>query len=238
MKIVKFQTDIVLVDIIGYSKLTDDHQFLAVQVLDAVIKTELKILTSGSIFQNFKYIIGFVATGDGFYCILHPGVCGYGVFFALALRTMLIRRFQKCAGVFGGVRVAAYFGTAMPFRSVTGLINFVGTGLNNCSRLLMLKDEELRQAEEFAGDKNIVLASDGEFNQFQQIFPSTNTRVTEFLSVVKFRHSEEQTTRDKHGMAHTYRSVDSSRHVSISPPAMMRLSDQQMREVDEALASI
>lgn len=237
MKPVTFHTDIVLVDMIGFSKLSDQNQFRSAQIMDSVLRNEVPLLSSFES-PNTQPVIGFIPTGDGFYCILHPGVRGYGVLFAFAVRAFLLMKSKKAGNLFSGVRVAAGFGSAMPIKDVTNRLNFIGSGLNNTARLLTLTGNQLQDAQRFAGDSNILLASDGAIHHFRRRYPETLPANQSFLESIKFEMSEQFVVIDKHGGKHPCTSIEMSGFAAISAPPMGGLSVGEIAEVDTQITRI
>ncbi|MEA2073378.1 MAG: hypothetical protein U9O86_07300, partial [Campylobacterota bacterium] len=71
-------TDIVLIDIINFSQLTSKQQLEIVNFLTKSFKKMIEKMLINSNMPLSKFIIGFVSTGDGFYCILNPRLKGFG----------------------------------------------------------------------------------------------------------------------------------------------------------------
>lgn len=156
-------TDILLLDVVGFSKLPDSAQFLCIQTLQSLTKQHLAILGE-RLPRDADLVIGFIPTGDGFYFILHPGVAGYGPLLALTLRNAFHVSKESIQGLHEGVRVAVHFGMAIPFYDICRHLNFVGSGLNDTARLLSLNDKIRPEVEAFAGDASDAIVSDSSMN--------------------------------------------------------------------------
>lgn len=116
-------TEIVLIDLVDFSRQDDINQRLIVEMLNSVVETEINLLSAISVHRNDKFILGFIPTGDGFYAILHPGVYGYGVLFALGIKSLLLNKAQEAPELIKGVRVAVHAGRVAPFLDVTQRLN-------------------------------------------------------------------------------------------------------------------
>lgn len=208
-------TDVVLVDVINFTKLPDEDQLVTAMTINDGVRDFLEILPVQCLLQAQEIVLSILPTGDGFYVILNEGLVGYGPMFALSLRNDLLAVSRRRGGLYEGIKVAVHSGAALPFTDATGRKNYVGRGLNECERLLRdssIKDEAVR----FAGDKNYVLASQDSWTRFNQAFPSQE--FGDFLRMLDFRYSEEHAFLDSHGEVHYARIIEMSRHVSILPP--------------------
>ncbi len=219
-------TDIVLIDVVEFSRLSDEDQMKTVLVMNHEIVSVIGLLCGQTLRDPAEAVLGLIPTGDGTYVILHPGIGGYGPLFAVSIRNCLLMASQNAGGLFKGVRVAAHLGSAMPYYDLTGRTNFVGSGLNNAARLLQLPDDIKKEAEGFSGDKNFVVVSRDCWRHFEKAFALKRQR--KFYNAMKFRWSNLRSTPDKHPRTrkHRFRFVESSRHVVVNPP---RPSDIQAR---------
>ncbi len=216
MQIQFITTDILLVDVIGFSKLSTEDQFKTVYLLSAEIKNLLKIMLGQAFRKEQEVILGFVPTGDGFYLLLHPAIAGYGVLLALSLRTCILHVQKRSNSLFAGIRVAVHLGEAVPFTDIAGHPNFVGDGMNVCARLLGANERQ-SPTHGLPVDTNFVIASSAALEYFEHTFISSDTRRS-FLDVIKYSKSEMFSITDKHDIEHQAHFVEASRHAAINPP--------------------
>jgi len=132
-------TDIVLIDIINFSKLTSQEQLEIVTFLTKSFKKMIKKMLFNSNMPLTKFIIGFVSTGDGFYCILNPRLKGFGAILGLSFNHFAEHISRKYL-YFQGIRIASHTGEVNEFTDILGNKNFIGDGLNDCARYLEIKD--------------------------------------------------------------------------------------------------
>jgi hypothetical protein len=214
----EIKTDIVLLDIIGYSLLSDDEQLSTVEVLQSDLTNQIHFTSELSNLRNTEVVLGYAPTGDGMYILVNPQICGYGVVLGLSIRNFLLwlSRHQSNA-LYQGVRVSVHMGRALSFTDVNGVTNYVGDGMNDCARLLSVADED---AIEFNGDKNYVIASETACYWFNKLFASRQAK--QFLSTMAFKMSALHIITDKHSKVHKGYLVDSVRHTFIPPPNFLR----------------
>jgi len=180
-------TDIVLIDIINFSLLTSSEQLEIVVFLTKSFKKmiEKMLLNSGTPLS--KFIIGFVSTGDGFYCILNPRLKGFGAILGLSFNHFsehIARKFPY----FDGIRIAAHTGEVNEFTDILGSKNFIGDGLNDCARYLEVKSFTI----------TTVMISDLAFvslKKFLLLHKDFNT----LLAKHGLQKSSTYTFKDKHG---------------------------------------
>jgi hypothetical protein len=152
---------IVLLDINSFSELTDEQQ---VMMLKTVNEVSAKCLKEGR-YESEKLFMGFVPTGDGFFLIgdyINSIVWGQMyIVFALTLRNTLLKSLAEFKLPSIGIKIAIHFGRTLKFDDIAGNSNFVGAGLNECSRLLspvnVEEVSELRKA--FYTHDNYVIIS-------------------------------------------------------------------------------
>jgi len=134
-----WSTDIVLVDIINFSKLTSNQQF---EIIDYITKSYSKMiekmLTSSNMTLS-RLVLGFISTGDGFYCILNPKLKGYGAILGLSFNHFSEHIYKKYP-YFEGIKIAVHTGEVHEFRDILGNKNYIGDGLNDCARYLEFKN--------------------------------------------------------------------------------------------------
>ncbi len=131
-------TDIVLIDIINFSRLTSSQQLEIVVFLTKSFKKMIEKMLLNSNTPLSKFIIGFVSTGDGFYCILNPRLKGFGAILGLSFNHFS-EHISKKYDYFEGIRIAAHTGEVNEFIDILGSKNFIGDGLNDCARFLEIK---------------------------------------------------------------------------------------------------
>lgn len=72
-------TDIVLLDVIGYSLLSNDEQLATMDVLHFDLTKEIHLTSELSKLKKSEVVLGYAPTGDGLYVVVNPEICGYGV---------------------------------------------------------------------------------------------------------------------------------------------------------------
>lgn len=187
LKTKELVTDIVLIDIINFSQLKSSEQLEIVTFLTKSFRKmiEKMIINSNMLLQRF--IIGFVSTGDGFYCLLNPRLKGYGAILGLSFNHFA-EHISKRYSYFQGIRIAVHTGEINEFTDILGNINFIGDGLNDCARYLEIKNFSV----------STVIISDEAYNslkKFLLIYKDFNT----LLVQRDFKRSEEYIFFDKHG---------------------------------------
>jgi len=201
-----YEADIILIDIIGFSKLesVQQHELITSftenykQMIDTVI-TESKI--------TFDALIsGFISTGDGFYSILSPSLKGYGVIFALSLKSFSDIALKQHS-YFKGVRIAVHTGEVYPFNDILGHTNFVGDALNECARYL----------EQKRFDISHVVVSDTAFESFK-IFLDKYPKYADTLREHGFRSGNAFEFEDKHHYIYVGYVVWTRKNGIINPP--------------------
>jgi len=180
-------TDIVLIDVIGFSKLEPLQQLEIINFITITYKKMIEQMLSNSNMPLNKLILGFVSTGDGFFCVLNPRLKGYGAILGLSFNH-LSEQISKRFRYFRGMKIAVHTGDVYEFTDILGQKNFIGDGLNDCARYLELKNYSI----------STVMVSDSAYESlktFLSIFKDFNT----LLIQKGFKHSEQYTFRDKHG---------------------------------------
>jgi len=181
-----YDTDIVLVDIIGFSKLSTVQQLELIKYLTKSYKRMIEKLLSSSDMTLAQMVLGFISTGDGFYCILNSRMKGFGAILGLSfnhISELIAKKFSY----FEGVRIAIHTGKLYEFTDILGHKNYIGDGLNHCARYLEYKDFKIstvmisREAYEI-------------FNTFLDRYPDFGALLLE----QQFKRSRLQTFRDKH----------------------------------------
>ncbi|MBD3796858.1 MAG: hypothetical protein IE887_03795 [Campylobacterales bacterium] len=132
-------TDIILVDIINFSTLTSAQQLEIITFLTKSYKKVIEKMLSSSHMPLSRLIMSFVSTGDGFYCILDPKLKGYGTFLGLSFNHFSDQIANKYP-YFHGIKVAVHTGGVNRFTDILGNENYIGDGLNDCSRYIEFKN--------------------------------------------------------------------------------------------------
>ncbi len=135
----EIKTDIILVDIINFSKLTSKQQLEIITFLTKSYKKVIERMLESSKMPLSTLILSFVSTGDGFYCILDPKLKGYGTFLGLSFNHFSEQIPHKYP-YFQGIKVAVHTGCISRFTDILGNDNFIGDGLNDCSRFIEFKN--------------------------------------------------------------------------------------------------
>ncbi len=181
------KTDIVLLDVIGFSKLEPLQQLEIINFITITYKKMIEQMLENSNMPLNKLILGFVSTGDGFYCILNPRLKGYGAILGLSFNH-LSEEISKRFRYFKGMKIAVHNGEIYEFTDILGQRNFIGDGLNDCARYLELKNYSI----------STVMVSSSAYESlknFLSIFKDFNTLLIE----KGFKHSKQYTFFDKHG---------------------------------------
>ncbi|QOP46243.1 hypothetical protein [Sulfurimonas paralvinellae] len=179
-------TDIVLIDIIDFSKLDAKQQLEIISFLTRSYRKVIEKMLSHSEIVLESFIMGFIPTGDGFYCILSPKYKGYGVILGLSFNHFS-DQIAKMFPYFHGIRIAVHTGGVNQFRDILGHKNFIGDGLNDCARYLELKDFTI----------STVMVSDTAYENFKS-FLSKREDYKELLQRREFKRSDAYIFQDKH----------------------------------------
>jgi hypothetical protein len=214
----KITTDIILIDIVGYSLLTNEEQLYTVEVINTDLSKWIHFMAELTNLRKEEVLLGFIPTGDGMYLLLNPIICGYGIPLALSIRNYLIYTSKELMkSLYQGVRAGVNMGTVLSFDDVNGNRNYVGSGLNDCARLLSIKNED---AIKFCGDTNYVVVSESAYFWFRKLFSGDDAE--SFLSSMEFKMSEQIQITDKHTNVHNAYLIEVSRYVGIQPPNLLR----------------
>lgn len=182
-------TDIVLVDIINFSTLLPSKQLQIITYLTQTYKKTIYKMLSNSNIPLGSFIVGFVPTGDGFYCILNPKLKGYGILLGLSFNH-LSEQISKKYPYFEGLRIAVHHGGVNRFTDILDHKNFIGDGLNDCARYLEFKEFSI----------STVIVSQSAYEQFK-IFIDHHKDFALLLSKTEFKHSRPYTFKDKHKLS-------------------------------------
>jgi len=199
-------TDIVLIDIIDFSKLDSHQQLEIISFLTRSYRKVIEKMLSHSEIVLESFIMGFIPTGDGFYCILNPKYKGYGVILGLSFNHFS-DQIAKMFPYFRGIRIAVHTGGVNQFRDILGHKNFIGDGLNDCARYLELKDFTI----------STVMVSDIAYEHLKK-FLKKRADYNELLQRREFKHSEPYIFKDKHNMTKRGYLVWMRKSGIITPP--------------------
>jgi hypothetical protein len=211
-------TDIILLDLVGYSLLNNEEQLRAVEVLHSDLTKEINFIAEIANLRNCELVLDLVPTGDGLYVLVNPQICGYGIPLAISIRNYLLWfASHQPDRLYHGVRVAVHMGKVLSFQGVNERRNYVGDGMNDCARLLSVADEA---AVRFCGDTNYVIASEAACVWFHRLF--ADDKAKQFLATMKFKMSSQYQITDKHRKIHNVHLVDAFRLAFIPPPNFLR----------------
>ena len=180
-------TDIVLIDIINFSKLSSHQQLEIITFLTKSFTKMIKQMLSNSNMPLSRLILGFISTGDGFFCLLDPKFIGFGAILGLSFNHFSDHIAKKYP-YFEGIRVAVHSGEVNEFEDILGNRNFIGTGLNDCARYLEIKNYTI----------STVIVSEIAFENFK-MFLEWHNDFNLLLSQREFKRSSMSTFKDKHG---------------------------------------
>ncbi len=180
-------TDIVLIDIINFSQLNSSEQLEIVNFLTKSFKRIIEKMLVNSNMILSKFILGFVSTGDGFYCLLNPRLKGFGTILGLSFNHFS-EHISKRYPYFEGIRIAVHTGEVNEFTDILGSKNFIGDGLNDCARYLEIKNFTI----------STVMVSDYAFESLKK-FLDMHKDFNRLLLSREFKHASMQTFKDKHG---------------------------------------
>lgn len=181
-----YNTDIVLVDIISFTKLSPYQQLELIEYLTMTFTRMLEKLLSNSEMKLSQLVLGFISTGDGFYCILNPRMKGFGTILGLSFNHFSELISAKLP-YFKGIRIAVHTGHLYEFTDILGHKNYIGDGLNHCARYLEHKDYTI---------STVFISEDAyaTFKRFLEIYPDYEALLLE----QEFKRSRLQTFTDKH----------------------------------------
>ena len=188
MTFAAIETDIVLIDIIDFSRLSMEEQLEIISYLSFTYKKMIRKMLNTSGIPMEKMLQGIIPTGDGFYCVLHPDLKGFGPILGLSF-IHFSDLIAKDYPYFRGIRVAVHTGKVHRFEDILGNENFVGDGLNECARYIEIKNLII----------STVIVSDRAFeamNEFLYHYPDFQ----ELLKQHEFRYSSLHTFQDKHNV--------------------------------------
>jgi len=179
-------TDIVLVDIINFSKLHSAQQLEIITFLTKSFTKMINKMLSNSNMTLPRLILGFISTGDGFFCVLNPRLKGYGTILGLSFNHFSDQIAKKYP-YFEGIKVAVHCGEVNEFTDILGNKNYIGDGLNDCARYLEIKNYTI----------STVIVSDAAIDSLKG-FLEFNEDFSILLSQREFKRSSMYTFHDKH----------------------------------------
>ena len=183
----EINTDIVLIDIINFSLLDSKQQLEIINFLTRSYKKVIQRILENAGLPLEELILGYIPTGDGFYCILQPKFRGYGTILGLSFNHFS-EQISKKFSYFQGLRIAVHTGRINQFIDILDHKNFIGTGLNDCARYLEIKDFCI----------STVMISDDAYYNFQR-FISVHKEYNQLLTQREFKKSSLYRFKDKHG---------------------------------------
>ncbi len=134
-----------------------------------------------------KFIIGYVSTSDGFYCILNPRLKGFSPILGLSFNHFS-EHISKKHSYFEGIRMAAHTGEVNEFEDILGSSNFIGDGLNDCARYLEIKSFAI----------STVMVSNTAYENLKK-FLVLHKDFNALLTKRELKKSTVQDFKDKHG---------------------------------------
>lgn len=199
-------TDIILIDIINFSRLESIEQLEIISFLSKGYNKMINKMLSNSKMKPDQLIMGYISTGDGFYCILNPRLRGYGTILGLSFNHFS-DQISKIFPYFEGIKVAVHTGQIYEFKDILGHKNYIGDGLNDCARYLELKDYAM----------STVMVSDSAYKQFER-FLDIYKEYNEILIQSEFKFTTPYSFKDKHGFEKRGRLVWLRKSGIINPP--------------------
>lgn len=183
----KYSTDIILIDVISFSQLSATEQLEIITFLTKSYTKMIEAMLVNSEMTLKKMVLGFISTGDGFYCVLNPRLKGFGAILGLSFNHFAEHISQKYP-YFRGIRVAVHTGNIYAFTDILGHNNFVGDGLNECARYIELKNYAI----------STVVVSQEAYDNFE-VFLQRHKDFYTLLSEHQFKRSSAYHFTDKHG---------------------------------------
>jgi len=180
-------SDIILVDVINFSQLPALRQLEIITYLTKSYSGMIKKMLRKSNMPLNRLVLGFVSTGDGFFCILNPYMRGFGTILGLSFNHFS-QHISKRYPYFEGLRVAVHSGMVYEFEDILGNKNFIGDGLNECSRYLEFKNYTI----------STVMISKTAYEGLK-IFLKYNKDFQQLLIDMELKHSSFYKFEDKHG---------------------------------------
>ncbi len=199
-------TDIVLIDIIDYSRLEALQQLEIINFLTKSYTKMIDTMLENSNMSLSDLILAYLPTGDGFFCIIHPRLRGYGTILGLSFQHFSEQISRKYS-YFKGLRIAVNSGEIYEFTDIIGNKNYIGNGLNDCSRYLEMKEYKI----------STIMISDSAYDSFK-IFLNYNKDFDKLLVEREFKYSQPYKFKDKHAKNKIGRLVWLRKTGIINPP--------------------
>lgn len=181
-------TDIVLIDIINFSKLDSSQQLEIISFLTKSYKKMIEKMIEKSNISLARLVQGFISTGDGFYTILNPRLKGFGAILGLSFNHFSDHIAKKYP-YFEGIRISVHTGIMAEFTDILGNTNYIGQGLNDCARYLEMKDYTI----------STVIISDVAMEHLKK-FLILHPDFSILLAEREFKRSSAYKFYDKHGI--------------------------------------
>lgn len=202
----EWTTDIVLIDIINFSKLEVKYQLEIINFLTKTYTNMIEKMLESSKMPLSSLILGYISTGDGFYCILNPKLKGYGTILGLSFNYMS-EYISKKYSYFQGIRIAVHTGKIYEFIDILGHKNYIGDGLNDCARYLEIKDYTI----------STIMVSNTAYESLK-VFLDRYKNFNSLLIEREFKYSSPYIFEDKHGNKKEGRLVWLRKAGIINPP--------------------
>lgn len=186
-------TDILLIDIVGFSKLGNRKQYELISTFNTLYKKTIKLISGGK-----PMVLDFIPTGDGFYILLEPEYKGDGLPFSLSLKNMA-RKFKRDIPFFEGIRIAVHSGYLIKLDDIRGNPNYLGDGLNQCARYLNIR---VPAEHEYYDEGGFTIVSESHYSTFNKKYKEDRNFI-KTLQVLGFKRSQKMEIKDKHGFTHS-----------------------------------
>ncbi|WP_294963948.1 hypothetical protein [Sulfurimonas sp.] len=199
-------TDIVLIDIINFSKLEAEQQLEIINFLTKSYTKVIEKMINKSNMSLNDLILGYISTGDGFYCILNPKLRGYGTILGLNF-SYISELIAKKYSYFEGLKIAVHTGKVYQFIDILGHKNYIGDGLNDCARFVQIKGYTI----------STIMVSDTAYESLKTFLNKYKIFNT-LLMEREFKYSSPYTFEDKHAKKKEGRLVWLRKAGIINPP--------------------
>ncbi len=201
-------SDIVLVDIIGFSKLNIDQQYEIITYISKSYKRLIKKMLKNSELTLETFLSGIIPTGDGFFCVLNPTYKGFGAILALSFSHLSELISNKYA-YFRGIRIAVHTGEVSHFSDILDQDNFVGYGLNECQRYIVSQEHHA----------SAVIISEAAYGALEH-FLFLHKDFHRLLILREFKHSAPYVFTDKHHNRYSGYLIWMRQGGIINPPSL------------------
>ncbi len=190
---------IILLDVKGFSTKDTLHQINVVNFLYAIISYILVISNYRS-----KSKPSIITTGDGCYIIYPPAEADVIALMTINYRNAYTLSTEKTSNTLRSlydenIRICCHIGPAIQLRDITGSVNFIGEGMNDCARLGNVRNAKYPGYDE----KNDIIVSDKAYKRLE-IFRKANCPIAPWPFNFK-DDGKNQTYVDKHGKEHLFK---------------------------------